>query len=405
MPAAPLSPPADRVAEVQGLFGPVSLSERTFQKLWRGGNFRAENLRTLSGKTLEIVSRGKWNRLDGPDFLGAEFRIGGERVVGDVEFHFYAEDWDAHGHGANPAFGNVALHVLLFPPKKDFPRRNAAGNAMETFLLLPHLNVDVEEYASAEALAAIEGRAEGDATLEFLLRKDLREREELLAAAARERWAQKTAFMRRRLEKTPPDVLPHELVLETLGLRRNRPQMSRLALKFSPSAMLLAGAEALFRAAAGTWKLAGVRPANHPRARLGQYLTLLEKNPAWTRQLRDAAKRLPAGKDFFLSGKAFRSTEKLPALRRFFAEEIFAGTIGGTRFDTLMCDAVVPMLAAESGENFFPTWYHWFLGDAPAKTAALLREAELVSRDRPLCNGAFQGLLQIFLARGNGAGT
>ena len=345
MPAAPLSPPADRVAEVQGLFGPVSLSERTFQKLWRGGNFRAENLRTLSGKTLEIVSRGKWNRLDGPDFLGAEFRIGGERVV------------------------------------------------------------DVEEYASAEALAAIEGRAEGDATLEFLLRKDLREREELLVAAARERWAQKTAFMRRRLEKTPPDVLPHELVLETLGLRRNRPQMSRLALKFSPSAMLLAGAEALFRAAAGTWKLAGVRPANHPRARLGQYLTLLEKNPAWTRQLRDAAKRLPAGKDFFLSGKAFRSTEKLPALRRFFAEEIFAGTIGGTRFDTLMCDAVVPMLAAESGENFFPTWYHWFLGDAPAKTAALLREAELVSRDRPLCNGAFQGLLQIFLARGNGAGT
>lgn len=70
-----------------------------------------------------------------------------------------------------------------------------------------------------------------------------------------------------------------------------------------------------------------------------------------------------------------------------------------------MCDAVIPMLAAESGENFFPAWYHWFLGDAPAKTAALLREAELVSRERPLCNGAFQGLLQIFLARGNGAGT
>ena len=251
MPAAPLSPPADRVAEVQGLFGPVSLSERTFQKLWRGGNFRAENLRTLSGKPLEIVSRGKWNRLDGPDFLGAEFRIGGERVVGDVEFHFYAEDWDAHGHGANPAFGNVALHVLLFPPKKDFPRRNAAGNAMETFLLLPHLNVDVEEYASAEALAAIEGRAEGDATLEFLLRKNLREREELLVAAARERWTQKTAFMRRRLEKTPPDALPHELVLETLGLRRKIEDVVRILKKSHPDLLEVVRAARSLAALAG----------------------------------------------------------------------------------------------------------------------------------------------------------
>ena len=156
---APQAAPLPSVAEVQGLYGPVSLSERIFQKLWNRGNFRAENLRTLDGEPLEIISRGKWNLLDGPDFLGAEFRVNGRKIIGDVEFHFYADDWFAHGHDKNPAFGNVVLHVLLFPPQKAPPKTNSRGNAMETFLLLPHLNADVEEYASSEALAALEGRA------------------------------------------------------------------------------------------------------------------------------------------------------------------------------------------------------------------------------------------------------
>lgn len=388
------------VAEVQGLFGPVTLSERVFQKIWRRGDFRADALFTHSGKPLEIVSRGRWNRLAGPDFLDAEFRVGGERVRGDVEFHFYAEDWFAHGHDANPAFGDVVLHVLLFPPKKNFPTRNARGNAMETFLLLPHLNIDVEEYASNDALSALEGREESDAALELLLEKELRERERLVVECSRERYAQKVNFMRRRLERTPWDAALHEIVPETLGLHRNRPQMSRLALKFSPSAMLLAGADALFASAAGTWNLSGVRPANHPRARLAQYLKLLEKNPAWTRMLRDAAAdlRVPDG-GISLSGKAFRSAGKLPALHRFFAEKIFAGTIGGTRFETLMCDAVLPLCAAATGKDLFPLWHFWFIGDAPAKAGPILRAAGLVSRERPLCNGAFQALLQMMLKR------
>lgn len=394
-----------RVAEVQGLFGPVTISERVFQKIWHRGDFRAENLQTLSGKPLEIVSRGRWNKLDGPDFLGAELKIGDEKIVGDVEFHFYAEDWNAHEHTQNPAFGNVVLHVLLFPPKKDFPQKNSRGNAMETLLLLPHLNADVEEYALADALNALEGREENSAALEFLLEKTPRERENFIVGRARERYAQKVRFAQKRLEKTPRERLLHELVLETLGLRRNRPQMARLALKFSPSAMMLAGADALFASAAGSWKLAGVRPANHPRARLAQYLALLEKNPAWTRLLRErendfarAAEKISPLSENFLLGKKFRVAANISALHKIFAEEIFAGTIGGTRLETLICDAIFPLCAADAGTDLFPLWFHWFIGDAPAKTAKILREAELVSRERPICNGAFQGLLQILLA-------
>ena len=389
------------VAEVQGLFGPVSLSERVFQKIWHRGDFRADALYTHSGKRLEIISRGSRNKLGGPDFLGAELLIDGKRILGDIEFHFYAEDWFAHAHDKNPEFGNVILHVLLFPPKGNFPVTNARGNAMETFLLLPHLNTDVEEYASSDALNALEGRAETDAALEILLQKTPSERDVFIESCARERYAQKVRFMRKRLEKSSWEQTLHEVVLETLGLRSNRPQMSRLALKFSPSAMLLAGANSLFKSGAGTWKLSGIRPANHPRARLLQYLSLLEKNPSWARELHESANRVPAGTVFSLDGKNFRTKNRLRTLHRFFEEEIFARSVGGTRLATLMCDAVFPLLEADSGdsENLFPLWFHWFLGDAPARAHTLFRAANLVSRERPLCNGVFQAILQIFLTR------
>ncbi len=214
--------------------------------------------------------------------------------------------------------------------------------------------------------------------------------------------------MRKRAEKTPWEKLLHEIVLETLGLRRNREPMAKMALKFSPSAMVLAGADTLYKAGAGTWKLSGVRPAGHPRARLAQYVSLLEKNPSWSQDLREAEREFPPdsfSRDFedseeFLLGKTFRAQAKIPFLHKLFADSIFKKTIGGTRLETLICDAVLPLFAACSpARNFFPYWYHWFLGDAPAKTLPVLREAGLVSRERPICNGAFQGLFQTLLAR------
>lgn len=386
------------VTEVQGLFGPVTLSERVFQKIWHRGEFRADALYTYSGKRITIISRGRWNKLNGPDFIDAELLICDRRVFGDIEFHFYAEDWVSHAHDKNPAFGNVVLHVVLFPPKKNPPVQNSCGTAMETLLLLPHLTVDVEEYASSEALAALEGRAEADAALEALLEKSPRERDRFVELQARERYAQKVRFMQKRLEKSAWEQTLHEVVLETLGLKRNRTAMSRLALKFSPSAMLLAGTEALLNARTD-WHLSGVRPANHPKARLTQYLKLLEKNPAWQRNLRESGTILPSVETFSFSGKTFRSCKKLPALRDFFAKDIFAETLSGTRFDTLMCDAVLPLLAVSEQRDFFPLWFHWFIGDAPARALSVLRSAGLVSRERPFCNGTFQALLQILLIR------
>ncbi len=391
------------VAEIDGLFGPVSVPESLIQKIWLRGDFRRNELKTLLGNELEIVSAGTWNHLDGPDFLRAELLVAGKRVRGDVEIHFYADDWRAHFHHENPTYGNVVLHVVLFPPpNSNFPKTNSRGEKMETLVLLPFLKIDIEEYASEEALAEIEGRnSNNENALEILAKIPIDERFKFLRNNALIRWEQKVRFMKKRLDAVGSwEKAAHRLILEMLGLRRNREPMARLAERFSPSTMLLMDSEKLFAAEAGTWKLSGTRPANLPKNRLSQYLSLLQKNPAWPFQLREFLRNLPSPESLgnAISGtRNFRSRAKLQKIHSEIFEKIFAGTIGGTRFETLICDAFLPLFSAETGKDLSAFWFYWFLGDAPENVPKILKKSAVTSPEQPLCNGIFQGLLQVLL--------
>ena len=68
---------------MQGLFGAVSVPEKLIQQVWARGDFRRDALRTVSRRSLEIVTAGTWNRLDGPDFIGAEMLLDGRAKKGD----------------------------------------------------------------------------------------------------------------------------------------------------------------------------------------------------------------------------------------------------------------------------------------------------------------------------------
>lgn len=389
------------VAEMQGLFGAVSLPEKLIQQIWSRGDFRRDGMRTLARRPLEIVTAGTWNRLDGPDFLGAEILLDGRRVRGDVEIHFYAEDWSAHEHAGNPLYKNVILHVVVFPSRtKNYPPCNASGTPMETLLLLPYLKRDIEDYASEYALAAVEGRDGNSEVFERISEIPIDERGRRLREAAFLRWELKRDFMRRRFAKSADwGTLAHALTLETLGLRRNREAMARLALRFSPSTMLLLSPEKLYAAEADSWKLTGTRPANLPLTRLRQYCELLMKNPAWQRHLKALILSLPepSALPLGLGTKRFRSESAMSALRERIAREVFAGTIGGTRLDTLLVDAFFPLVSAESGKDLSAWWFHWFLGDAPGNVPKMLRETQVVTKEQVYCNGLFQGLIQISL--------
>ncbi|MCR5184364.1 MAG: DUF2851 family protein [Opitutales bacterium] len=393
----------NRVAEIQGVYGPVNLAERVLQKIWYSGDFRRDGLKSELGKKIEILKAGEWNHFEGPDFKNAELRIDGKIVFGDVEVHFYASDWRAHHHEHNPAYGNVVLHVVLFPLKAALSASeyNAADEAMETLVLLPYLNRDLEEYAIDDALVAVERRfeeREADSA-ELLASVAAPKRLQILRERARERWRLKCHFAQKRIAAAGWDSYCHQIVLETLGLKGNRPTMAHLAQRFSPTTMLSMSAKSLFAAEAGNWKLFPLRPPNHPERRLEQYLELLEKNPDWRERLRSTASNFPKLPENSSLTKIFRSQNHLKLIHDRFKDTIFAGVFGGTRFETLMVDAVLPALASESAQDLFDFWFHWFLGDAPASVKKIFAKTGIVSNLTPMSNGLFQGLLQMELDR------
>ena len=102
----------NHVAEMPGLYGPFTLTERVVQKIWLRGDFDSLDLTLTDGRRLEIHSPGKWNLLGGPDFHRARLTLAGQSLVGDVEVHFHARDWHAHGHAADPAYAEVALQAF-----------------------------------------------------------------------------------------------------------------------------------------------------------------------------------------------------------------------------------------------------------------------------------------------------
>jgi len=94
-------------------------SEKHLCDAWESGawNGRGRHLRTVTGSRVDVVHVGARNSGNGPDFLGAIIAIespGQPRrfIRGDVEMHLQASDWFAHGHGTNPAFASVVLHVV-----------------------------------------------------------------------------------------------------------------------------------------------------------------------------------------------------------------------------------------------------------------------------------------------------
>jgi len=391
------------VAEIQGLYGPFTFTERLLQKIWLRGEFDATRAVLEDGRTLRILHPGRWNLLGGPDFRDARLGLGECEQTGDVELHLNADDWAAHAHAADPAYDRVILHVVLFPCSAGGQARRLDGSLLPTLVLLPLLLHDLEEYAAEEAVETLANRADWCATEELARRPGIAVRA-LLQGHAEERWRQKVAFARRRLERLGWNEACHHAALEILGFRFNRVPMLRTAAR-APLAAWGGGAidvTGLLAAEAGAWSLQGVRPANHPRERLRQYAAWTRGRPDWPARLQQLAGEVP---DFRAEAgtPAVRKVCRLASLRGRLADDVTAGAVVGTRLDNLVCDGFLPLLAARLQRSFFLAWYHWFAGDLPPRLQMSLKALALFDgRAQPACHGLAQGLLGWMLARDGG---
>ena len=97
------------------LFTPAfnGMNEKLLQYIWQFQYFNLAALKTDSGESVEIISPGRLNTNQGPDFIHAQIRVDGTLLAGSIELHIKTSSWKEHGHQADPNFKNVILHVVF----------------------------------------------------------------------------------------------------------------------------------------------------------------------------------------------------------------------------------------------------------------------------------------------------
>ncbi len=386
------------VEEFQGLYGPFQVSERVLQKIWLKLAFNAGGLKDERDRPIRVHFPGCWNRLEGPDFKDAIFEIDGVRTQGDVEIHFARRDWEYHGHHLNPEFDGVKLHVVYRPWRSgDLATRTLSGKAIPTATLIDLLWYDLEEYACEDSILESTG-SESEAAVEALGSRSLDSRRKLLRDGASARWDEKLRFAGQRVDRLGWAEACHFTVLEVLGYASNRIPMLRVASEWpwERFSALRPDVDALWDAGVSGWRVSGVRPANHPRLRLEQYLEWSRLVPDWP----EALARLGAELEQRALGEttcdAFRRLAGLKSLRQSFFEKVAGAAVAGAKFDTLVCDGFLPLLSARLERNLSGYWEHWYSGNVPDDLVLGLKRLGVLESPRfPRSNGWNQGLLRM----------
>lgn len=275
--------------------------ELEVQALWHGGLLGHEG-QTLRHGVVRILDFGEWNRGAGPDFQRAEIEINGARMRGDIEIDPCAQDWEHHGHGANLAYTNVVLHVVLSPPPAGWYTRNAEHRD------IPVLPIPPQVIRTAMGLGTPPPRDCGGLCREPLADKSAAQVELLLRSAAAYRAQNKRKVFIRKADVLGESQAWFEAFAETLGYKINKVPMQLLARRAPLAALRRADAEGLLLGTAGflvpvlpakadidartyhrrvwdawwplreryqlaeeralPWRYAPLRPANHPHRRV-----------------------------------------------------------------------------------------------------------------------------------------
>jgi hypothetical protein len=290
---------------------PALPSELELQSLWFAGAFGREFTDT-AGRAVRIVQFGEWNRTAGPDFLRAVVSIGEETHEGALELDLRPSDWEAHGHGSDPAFAQTVLHVVFAAPAvKSFTR--TCEHREVPCVIMPSARIE-EALQYPRRLTAIARPGRCVRPLAGMPDEDVRL---LLEEAADHRAAVKAARLLRTADAHGKDAALWQAVAETLGYPANALPMRLLAQRISLSALKEGNTEALLFGAAGflapdlhekappdtqehlrtlwdtwwklrghresahtlPWKSGGQRPANHPHRRVAALAALAKDWP------------------------------------------------------------------------------------------------------------------------------
>lgn len=296
--------------------GSSSESELEIQARWFGGEF-GRVFTGEDGERIEIVQFGHWNRGAGPDFTEAAVRIDGVLHAGAIELDLDARDWEGHGHGANPAFESVVLHVYTDGPSlKRFFTRTARHRAV--------CQLQLPQYAWSQGPPDFLPEAFPGRCLAPLAQMTDGEVGSLLLSASQYRLREKSLRFGALSSAASPAQAFYQGLAEALGFRSNKVAMAVLAQRCPIQEMIALDPlerEAVLFGAAGflhpdllekeaspdarvylrslwdrwwrlrsdfevsprrriPWSFSGNRPLNHPHRRVGALLALIQE---WSR--------------------------------------------------------------------------------------------------------------------------
>jgi hypothetical protein len=240
----------------------------------------AAPLATSGGETLRVRYSGRRNRGPGPDFLDAILETAGGEVRGAVEVHRRSSDWARHGHGADPRYGGVVLHVVA----QDDGGRCAAPGGRQLPLLV--LGADPRSWPGAAGPPGAACAAPFPCAARARDRSGQSPRRTLVAAGAA-RFAAATSRLAAARGRVPVEQVAYEEVAAALGYEHNAAPLRSLAAALPLTGLLRAAAadgadvEALLLGSAGLLPSQRHLPLSRRR---GETVAGLEA--AWGRQRR-----------------------------------------------------------------------------------------------------------------------
>ena len=405
---------------------PATMPELELQARWFAGEF-GRRFKTVRGDELEIVQFGNWTREAGPDFAEAAISINGaEPQRGCIEIDPEARDWERHGHATNADYETVILHVFTQAGPAVFFTRTSRNREVPQ-LLLDVRGLDVAPPNPSPL--AIPGRC-----LAPLRELPPSRVIDILEAAAQFRLQRKAARLEALTVAHGPDEALYQSLAVTLGykanklpftllaqrlplrfLRKNRDSATALCfglsgfLPMSDRPELDVGTRGYVRALwekwwshragferltlpAGSWRLSGLRPANHPQRRLAALAQIAGHWP----KVRAVAERcdINAAQKFFAALRDdywdfhFTLTSAKQPVR--------LALIGRTRVTEMLANVFFPM--AVSRETALWERYRKMPAELSNKRVAIAAARLFAGGARELLKTAArqQGLLQIY---------
>jgi hypothetical protein len=107
------------------------MTEDFLHFIWKF-SLAGRHFHTTEEEELLIVKTGDHNHDSGPDFEGAQVRLGETLWAGNVEIHVRSSDWIRHRHQHDEAYDNIILHVVF---EDDLPVKRRNGERMPTLVL------------------------------------------------------------------------------------------------------------------------------------------------------------------------------------------------------------------------------------------------------------------------------